>query len=167
MNKLLPSIAIASLLAACSGDVVKYEEDDTLNRKEQRDAKVGKMFGEDFLTFGGEKKDNGGSGIGVNKYLWRASLDTVSFMPISKVDPFGGVILTEWYTPPNTPNERVKVDIFILDRVLRADGVRVSLHKQRLNKRGVWEDTFVDPHSFSEFEEAILTRARQLKINQG
>ena len=100
--------------------------------------------------------------------LWRASLDTIYFMPLVSADPFGGVIITDWYTPAETPNERIKVKVSILDRELRADGVRVSVFKQtRSAKAGGWVDAPVDPHTNTEIENAILTRARQLRIAQG
>ena len=155
-------------LIGCAGQVPEDDEE-LRGKRDQRYAGMGSLFDEGFLTFGGDssKSADGGGGIGVNQYLWRASLDTVSFMPLRSVDPFGGVIITEWYNPPEAKNERLKVDILILDRTLRADGVRVSIHKQRANRKGVWEDAFVDPESFREFEDAILARARQLKIRDG
>src|SRR6201998_852295 len=64
--------------------------------------------------------------VGVNSYLWHATLDTLSFMPLASADPFGGVIITDWYSPSTTQDERFKVNIFILGRELRADGVRAS-----------------------------------------
>ncbi len=74
--------------------------------------------------------------MAVNAYLWRASLDTINFIPLVSADPFGGVIITDWYTPSETPNERMKVQVTILDRELRADGVRVSVFKQQTSPQG-------------------------------
>ena len=106
--------------------------------------------------------------IGVNAYLWRASLDTINFIPLVSADPFGGVIITDWYTPSESPTERMKVQVTILDRELRADGVRVAVFKQQTNaKAGGWVDAPVDPHTNTDIENAILTRARQLRIAQG
>lgn len=130
---------------------------------------TGSLFGPGGL-FGSknEKKDDNGTGVAVNAYLWRASLDTINFIPLISADPFGGVIITDWYTPAETPNERMKVQITILDRELRADGVRVSVFKQQSNpKGGGWLDAQVDPHTNTDIENAILTRARQLRIAQG
>ena len=108
------------------------------------------------------------AGVAVNAYLWRASLDTINFIPLVSADPFGGVIITDWYTPAEQPNERMKVQITILDRELRADGVRVSVFKQQTAPRGGnWVDAQVDPRTNSDIENAILTRARQLRIAQG
>ncbi|WP_231712438.1 DUF3576 domain-containing protein [Vineibacter terrae] len=112
-----------------------------------------------------KKKGLDEPGIAVNAFLWRASLDTVSFMPLASADPFGGTIITDWYSPPESPNERMKVQITILDRDLRADGVRASVFRQTGGNRG-WVDASVDPRTSLELENQILTRARQLRIAQ-
>ena len=126
------------------------------------------VFGEGGIFGPDLPEDSTGGGIGVNNLLWRASLDTVSFMPLVSADPFGGVIITDWYTPAETPNERMKVQVTILDRELRADGVRVSVFKQQTApKGGNWVDAQVDPRTNIDIENAILTRARQLRIAGG
>jgi hypothetical protein len=108
----------------------------------------------------------GGPGIGVNSFLWHASLDTVSFMPLTSADPFGGVIITDWYSPPNSPNERFKVNVFILGRELRADGVKTSVFRQtRDPKTGAWTDAQVDQNTPADLENAILARARQMRLS--
>ncbi|MFC7334038.1 DUF3576 domain-containing protein [Rhodocista pekingensis] len=103
------------------------------------------------------------AGQAVNAYLWRAALDTLQFMPIAQADPYGGVILTDWYSPPGTPNERFKVNLYILDAALRADGVRATVFRQQLNSVGGWMDTGVAPETHVQLEDSILTRARQLR----
>ncbi|WP_085906387.1 DUF3576 domain-containing protein [Kiloniella majae] len=110
------------------------------------------------------KPQDGGAGIGVNSFLWRASLDTIAFMPLTSADPFGGVIITDWYSPDEKKPERFKVNVFILGRDLRADGVRASVFKQQRDVTGSWIDAKVDPKTGTELEDAILTRARQLRI---
>ncbi|MBS0221552.1 MAG: DUF3576 domain-containing protein [Proteobacteria bacterium] len=130
---------------------------------------TGSLFGPGGL-FGSkaEKRDDQSTGVAVNAFLWRASLDTINFIPLVQADPFGGVIITDWYTPAEAPNERMKVQVTILDRALRADGVRVSVFKQQQNpKGGGWVDAQVDPQTNTDIENAILTRARQLRIAQG
>lgn len=124
------------------------------------------VFGPGGLTLGGSKRDEGeaGGGIGVNSYLWRASLDTVSFLPLASADAFGGVIITDWYSPANAPDERFKVTIYILDRRLRADGLKVAVFKQA-RQDGGWVDAPVSSNTTIDLENAILTRARQLRIN--
>lgn len=124
------------------------------------------IFGEDGLSlFGGKNKneDEGQSGIGVNSYLWRAALDTVSFMPLASADPFGGVILTDWYMPQENATERLKVNVFILGRQLRSDGIRARVFKQQL-QNGTWVDIDVSNETARQLEDTILTRARQLRV---
>jgi len=106
----------------------------------------------------------GGGGIGVNSYLWRASLDTVSFMPLASADPFGGVIITDWYAPPETLAERFKVTVYILGRDLRADGIRAAVFKQKQDSLGNWIDATVSQETAVDLEDTILSRARQLRI---
>ncbi len=123
--------------------------------------------GFDFLEgFGSNNKGGGGgAGIGVNSFLWRATLDTVSFMPLTSADPFGGVIITDWYTPAETPRERFKVNLYILGQQLRADGVRAAVFRQRRDGDGSWIDAPVEAKTATNLENAILARARQLRIN--
>ncbi|MGE4280943.1 MAG: DUF3576 domain-containing protein, partial [Magnetospirillum sp.] len=94
----------------------------------------------------------------------RASLDTLGFMPIATADAFGGTIITDWYSLAESPNERFKLNVFILDRALRADGVKVSVFKQVRDSTGQWVDYRVEPKMATDLENAILTRARQLRI---
>lgn len=126
------------------------------------------VFGDGGINiFGmGEKKpqdQGGGSGIGVNSFLWRATLDTISFMPLASADPFGGVIITDWYSPPQTPEERFKVTVYILDRALRADGLRVSVFRQGRQGDG-WVDQATAPATATNMENAILQRAREFRM---
>ncbi len=113
--------------------------------------------------FGGGR-DGQEAGIGVNSYLWRASLDTLNFMPLASADPFGGVIITDWYSDPTTPNERFKATVYILDTRLRADALNVSIFRQTQTE-GAWADAAVDPATEIQIENAILTRARQLRLS--
>ncbi len=107
----------------------------------------------------------GGSGIAVNSFLWHASLDTVSFMPLASADPFGGTIITDWYSPPDAPNERFKLNIFIMGRDLRADGVRARVFRQNKGPDGQWVDAPVDAATGTDIENAILSRARQIRMS--
>ena len=100
----------------------------------------------------------------VNRYLWSASLETINFLPISSADPIAGLIITDWYVNPESPTERFKVNVYILDQALRADALRVSVFRQTLTT-GTWVDSAVNPATPRELENAILTRARQLRLN--
>jgi len=178
---ILASVACLGL-GACGGnpDAVKESEGRNNTRSQSQRAmnqglggnnrEEGSLFGPGgiFGSKADRKEDNNGSGVAVNAYLWRASLDTINFIPLVSADPFGGVIITDWYTPAETPNERMKVQVTILDRELRADGVRVSVFKQQTSpKGGSWVDAQVDPRTNIDIENAILTRARQLRIAGG
>ncbi|MBP2301981.1 DUF3576 domain-containing protein [Azospirillum picis] len=168
--RLVPALLAASLsVAGCAswgGKTETVEE-----QMKNKDYKFGSLLGTDGgLNLFGKNKRGGGdqdsaNGIGVNSFLWRASLDTLSFMPIASADPFGGVILTDWYTPPDSPNERFKVNLYILDRQLRSDGVRVSVFKQQRTGND-WREVPVGPETTGTLEDAVLTRARQLRIAQ-
>ncbi|AWW73370.1 hypothetical protein CD351_02890 [Erythrobacter sp. KY5] len=100
--------------------------------------------------------------IGVNAYLWRGALETLSFAPLASADSAGGVIVTDWYANPSNPNERVKVTVTILDQDLRADALRVSASRQVVEGAG-WVDAPVQAATVQKLEDIILTRARDLR----
>ncbi|MBA2587055.1 MAG: DUF3576 domain-containing protein [Alphaproteobacteria bacterium] len=101
--------------------------------------------------------------LGVNSYLWHASLDTLSFLPLVSADPFGGVIISEWYVAPSSPDERLKVTIYIMDRALRADGLKVVVFRQT-RAGNAWQDATASPDTAHKLEDSILTRARELRL---
>ncbi len=122
------------------------------------------IFGEGGLNlFGSEAEKQGGGSLGVNSFLWRASLETISFMPINTADAFGGVIITDWYSPPESPSERFKLNVYILGRTLRADGVKVSVFRQLRDRSGSWVDATVPNGTAPKVEDSILTKARMLR----
>jgi alpha-beta hydrolase superfamily lysophospholipase len=100
--------------------------------------------------------------IGVNAYLWRAALDTVSFMPLVQADSNGGVIVTDWYVNPNSPAERMKLTVSILDQDLRADALKVAASRQ-VSQSGTWVDAPVAAATVQKLEDIILTKARDLR----
>ncbi|MCR9212855.1 MAG: DUF3576 domain-containing protein [Proteobacteria bacterium] len=161
-------LGIAIILAGCSGgDAVFPEKVDGV----VTDTGAGPrqtIFGSGGILGGDDDKSlqdgGGGGGLGVNAYLWRASLDTLAFMPLSSADPFGGVIITDWYTPPDSPGERFKLTVYILDRRLRADGIRVSAFKQNQDTSNQWIPVELTPKITTDIENAILTRARELRV---
>ncbi|MNI09596.1 hypothetical protein D3C77_250600 [compost metagenome] len=120
------------------------------------------------LPFGGSKTSapsmEAQLGIGVNAYLWRATLDTLSFMPLASADPWGGVVNYDWYVNPQTPNERFKATVFILDRRLRADALNVAVTKEVRDASGGWVSAPVAAQTETDLENAILTKARQLNL---
>ncbi len=178
MNGLRPLIvAIITVVAltglsACGSDIkreAKYptgmDRNSSANANDIYSQPEGIFGNEGSGLFGRSKEDKGTTGIGVNSFLWRASLDTVSFMPLASADPFGGVILTDWYAPPSSPSERFKLNVFILDRQLRSDGIQVKIFKQT-RRNNEWQDTTPSLETGRELEDAILTRARQMRVAQ-
>jgi hypothetical protein len=131
----------------------------------------GSVLGDNGLVLGTSKTSRGdgsggaGSALGVNAYLWRGALDTLSFMPLASADPFGGVIISDWYASPDVPTERFKLTVYILDQQLRADAVKVAVFRQTRDVSGSWTDAPVDPKTAIDLENAILTRARQLRLD--
>ena len=128
------------------------------------------IFGPGGLNIFGNsrsKSSSGGqsNGIGINSFLWRATLDTLSFMPLTSADPFGGVIITDWYSIPENPNDRFKMTIYILDRRLRADGIKVAVFKQTKDSAQGWLNAEVTGDTAVQLENAILTRARQIRLD--
>jgi hypothetical protein len=153
MLRLSAAVASAGLLvAACQSRSDTSNEDSGLLRG---------LFGG-----GGSVSEQSEAGIGVNSYLWRSTLDVLSFMPLSEVDPFGGVIITDWYSNPELPTERFRSTVYILDTRLRADALSVQIFKQVAAEDGRWIDATIDPATRIQIENAILTRARQLRISQ-
>ncbi|MBL4614305.1 MAG: DUF3576 domain-containing protein [Magnetovibrio sp.] len=157
-------------LSACSGGKVEIPRKSRAGEigVQYEDNPRDTLFGEGGLSLGGGTKKSGslgsgGGGIGVNSYLWRASLDTIAFMPVTSADPFGGVIITDWFSPSETPNERFKLNVYVLGRALRADGIRVSVFRQVYDANANWRDAAVEPDAGRKLEDAVLTRARQLR----
>ena len=115
---------------------------------------------------GGNKRTAASQGtIGVNGYLWRATLDTLAFMPLASADPWGGTVITDWYSNPEKPDERFKATVYILDTRLRADGLKVTVFKQVKDATGQWADSPTSDQTETDIENAILTRARQLRLS--
>ena len=187
-NKLVKFLIILTMFAPsfiflnnCSlenADIVRAPapEDLVLKReKERRDRErergqndaddeniVDQVFGDIFK--GDSKNNNGGAGIAVNAYLWRASLDTLSFMPLLSADPFGGVIITDWYSTSEKPKEKFKIVAYILDKSLRVDAIKIAVFKKIKNENGEWIDHKSNKVLKNKVEDAILSKARKFKI---
>ena len=172
-------ITITSLIfsSSCSledAEIVRAPppEDIVLKRERERrealgagddESFVGNLF-KDITGLGKEEKQSGGTGISVNTYLWRASLDALSFMPLLSADPFGGVIITDWYSTSPASKEKFKVVTYILDKELRVDALKVSVFKRFKNEDGDWVDSKSSSILQNKVEDAILTKARKYKI---
>ena len=140
---LVMSVVMASSLSACGSNPF---------------SKKSKVTASESATFTAAPR------MGVNSFLWRASLETLEFMPLAQVDPFGGVIVTDWYASPEAPDERFKANVDILDANLRADALKTSIFKQVRNGAS-WTDAPTDSDTSRQIENAILTRARELHIS--
>ena len=148
-------------LTACSG--LDIQENERINNDEDDTGSflTGKDKGGIVISdFGSPSK--GSAALPVNALLWRASLDIASFVPLADVDTFGGSILTEWYSLPSRADERLKLAIFVLDRELRSDAIRVIVYLQT-NTGANWVDAGQDAAMATRLEELILTRAREIR----
>ena len=166
-RRILPLFIALTLLSACGGLPEGEAKFPTGSRDQGGSEDIyeekASIFGQDGLDLFGRKKDAAEVGIGVNTYLWRAALDTISFMPLASADPFGGVILTDWYQPDAAKGERYKLNTLIHGRALQASALRVTALKQIRTNKG-WVDAPTDAAMSRQIEDAILTRARQLRV---
>ena len=163
---LLPTLLA---LAGCGTSAANFRpvaEDEYGGDPRYKGGDQGRLFGDNGISLGVGGKSNAaadqGAALGVNAYLWRGALDTLSFMPLASADPFGGVIITDWYQPASAPGERFKATAYILGRQLRADGVRVSVFRQVMDG-GRWVDQPVSPATTGDIENKVLARARELR----
>jgi hypothetical protein len=166
----LPLAGLLLLVACGSGRQVRNDEYGPGNAREEILRQTGAnpstsgfvVFGVDRSRQQAEAAGGGGGGMTVNAFLWRATLDTLSFMPLASADPFGGVIITDWYAPPSAPGERFKATAYVLGRQLRSDGVRVQVFRQQL-RGNQWVDAPASNAVNSEMEDRVLARARELR----
>jgi hypothetical protein len=157
------ALGCAAVLAACGAKVEAPEVNPTDMPKGP-----GLFSGESgnlLQAFKGGQNAQGGGNIGVNIHLWRASLESVGFMPLQTTDSTGGVITTDWYSAPSAPDERVKANILILGKSLRPEALKVALFRQVKNAQGAWADAPTSPATVRALEDTILTKARALRVS--
>jgi hypothetical protein len=165
---------VLPLLNACgegSSRQVQNDEYGDYRRGQVRNRPLGTDAG--LVIFGVDKdreardaaaRANGG--VSVNAYLWRATLDTLGFMPLTSADPFGGTVITDWYSPPGAQDERFRAQAYVLGRQLRSDGVKVQVFRQ-VYERGGWKDAAVSAGTNADLEDKVLARARELRSQSG
>ena len=163
---ILLCILPATALLGCSGDSsrpvglnTRFEDPSTSGQA--------RLLGDQGLNYNAfertpAKDAANAPSLAVNAFLWRGALDTLSFMPLASADPFGGVIITDWYVPTATPGERLKAAAYILGRQLRSDGIKIAVFRQVL-QNGQWIDAPVAPGTAAELEDRVLARARELR----
>jgi hypothetical protein len=158
--------ATIALFALSSCKAINREQSYPKTAEAQRDERTGNLSGDGgLLTFGSKKAaGDDASGIQVNGYLWRAALEVTSFMPLISTDPFGGVIVTDWYSFDAAPHERFKLNAVISSRNLRSDAIRVTVFKQ-VRKQGQWVDMPADAAVARQLEDQILTEARKIRVS--
>src|ERR1051326_2425931 len=161
--RILILAACACTLAACG--IIGSGDDMTPAGTPTPTASTSHRSGSWFWPCGGSDTETATDmpQLGVNAYLWRATLDTLNFMPLASADPVGGVLISDWYAAPDKPDEHMKVTVYILDRRLRADAVKVNVFRQTRNTNG-WTDAAVNPDTGIKLENAILARARELRL---
>ena len=154
--RILFALALLIGFSSCSGVVGQTKQEEKgpgsiLTGKDEQGLKLSDFNGGDNSI-----------GLPINALLWRASLDVASSIPLDDVDTFGGTIVTEWYQLDGTDDERIKLAIFVLDRELRSDGIRVVVYVQKRDGVG-WSDHGIDSKMGQQLEELILTRAREIR----
>ena len=172
IRPMLPGLLLfAMALAGCNSSAVKpnqvpdnYSGEGGPNSQSSR--QMGSASGGDVILGNTKTKapETGGAGLGVNAYLWRGALDTLSFMPLASADPFGGVIITDWWQPQGSDGERFKATAYILGRELRADALRIAMYRQ-VQQKGQWVDATMPQTTVSEIENRVLSRARSLRAD--
>lgn len=176
----------AFALVACEGVSVEEPKPYVTDQEDRIRAKSGTIHGNDkgFVLFSNRDQDDADADAAAapasddtapaannaspassaaNPYLWQASLESLDFMPLAQADSGGGVIISDWYAPPETPDERFKVTVYILDQALRADALKVSVFRQTSGESG-WVDAAVDKATAASLEDNILKRARELRL---
>lgn len=151
-------------LSACSG-----AQGPSLTRCEPGNCPLAVDTGSLIFVLGahlGRTPNDAVGALAINAYLWRGALDTFSAAPLTSADPLGGVIITDWYTPPNAPDEHFKSTVLIVGRELRTRNLRISVLRQVL-RDGRWTDARVSPQAVEDLQDKVLSRARQLRLQAG
>ncbi len=171
-SSLIALAAAVALVGCASDDLVTGEgynpETDTPTGKPATDGGLvkGSLFGGQGIlgtSLGEGDGEKSGATLPVNRYIWRGALETLAFLPLSSTDPYGGVIITDWGSTDNAPNERFKVTAFITSAEFKPQALRVVVNRQIRDENGAWTAATVSPDTARQLEDAILTRARQIR----
>lgn len=165
------SCCIIFCIFGCSGEIpepLPTEERavarERLERERRGESDESTLLGDLIGNIGGSSGNFQGPTIGVNAHLWKASLDTLSFMPLASADPFGGIIITEWYTSSDSPTEKFKIIVYITGMQLKVDALKIKVFKKIKNETGDWLDQPANLELSVKIENSVLTKAREYKI---
>jgi hypothetical protein len=159
-------------LAACESDAFRDAQtqsqaeldDDSMAARRARDGSVLEIFGINTTVDDGSSRRGEAFAGSVNKHIWLASLDTLSFLPIASTDPFTGVIATDWGGATDADTERFRVTAYVTDTALSPDSLRVAVFREVREANGPWVTAPVSADTPRQIEDSILLRARQLRI---
>lgn len=162
--KYLMSILLVLSLTTYASDEKAPEKFAPKSKSRRMEEKIdGHLFNQPLYDSSGAS-DKKQTCIGVNVYLWRASLEATSFLPKDRIDPFAGIVTTQWHALPEAPKDQLRVEVSILSQQLKSDGIRVAIFKRTKDAAGNWKNVEVDSATVEKFEEAILTKARVLRV---
>ncbi len=154
-----------TLMQKSSPEDRKRALDDAQNRLRTGGGMFGKKGGVNLLGGGENKSATIGVGMPINPYLWKGSLETISFMPLVSADPFAGIIITDWYNDADTPTERCKINVFIKGLEMKTQNLKVnSFCQTKIN--GSWVDQPINKQNNAKLENAILNKAKKIKVSQ-
>ncbi len=155
------------LTAGSDPKAKKLQLDDAQNRLRTGGGLFGKKAS-NLLDLGKNKSDTNTASVGfpINPYLWKGSLETISFMPLTSADPFGGIIITDWYAEQNESDQRCKINIFIKGVELKTENLKVNSFCQKLNEKNVWIDQKINQENNIKLENAILNKAKKIRLSQ-
>ena len=174
---IIASLVVIILAGACDSSYVrratKEENLTTEDKRDRRGGKIGRQgnpddkdrvlfrFGKKKQASNNEQSSLGAASRNTNIYLWQGALETIDFMPLISSDFVGGIILTDWYSPPEKQNQRYKLTVRIIGPVFRSDALSVKVFSQRL-RGNAWRDEKPDQNTAKIIEDTMLTRARDL-----
>ena len=172
MFRILSLVICLGLLSACGGlkserNYKDYHPDVGEDRRNAKMKSIITQNDEPIVIYGDKKNSQNSNGSGMaGSYLWKAALESISFMPLVSSDSNGGAIITDWYADPSTPNEQFKFNIFILSSELQVTSIKVTAFKQ-VRQNGSWHSAHVSKDLAKNIEENILKKAIALRVKTG
>ena len=119
-----------------------------------------------LFIIGGEKKKQNDFEFTTSNVLWRATLKSLDFLPLSSVDYNAGIIIYDWYSKENNSQEQIKISVQFLSNEIRSDSINVTAHKKICDNLNKCSNSGVDQNFASSIKENIISAARTLKIEE-